>query len=166
METDARTPRPTADEARAALADVAQVQTVANSAMTAPWPWWHYACVTFVVAVLPFTMAGALAEPAWLLSNYGWTLVMIGLLFVCAVVFPLAALVWRNRTGMTPRPHEVSLRGVVFLAAGMAGLLVAAGIAFLVTGSVYVMVPPSVAGVGLVLGLRVVHGRVHRRKQS
>ncbi|MEN3615176.1 hypothetical protein AAH979_37310 [Plantactinospora sp. ZYX-F-223] len=164
METETSTPHPTPGEARAALADVAQVQTAATSAMTAPFPWWHYACTAFVLAVLPFTLAGALAKPAWVLPNYAWTLIMIGMLCVYGAVVPWAAIVWRNRMGMAPRPREVSLRGVAFLAVGMMLLLMAAGIAFLVTNSVYVMLPPSITGAGLMIGLRLLHGHVHGKR--
>lgn len=163
METDAGTPHPTPDEARAALADVTRVQTAATSTMTAPWPWWFHACGAFFLAVLPFLLAGALAEPPWVLSNYTWTLITIGLLFVYGAVVPLAAIVWRNRMGMAPRPREVSLRGVMFLTVGMMLLVMAAGIAFLVTNNVYVMLPPSIAGAGLMIGLRLLHGRLHRK---
>ncbi|NLU70460.1 hypothetical protein [Streptomyces sp. HNM0574] len=163
METNGEAVRPSAEEARAALAGTDRVRASVAARSATPWPVWFVVITTAMLVVLPVTLGGVLAEPEWLMPQWAWTVTMFVSETVFLALFAVAGRRWRARTGVALRmdvlPRHVTLPAIV----GLPVLVLGSGYAFRYTGQPLWLFAAAAVGaaVSLAFHLRFVH--LHRK---
>ncbi|WP_415952232.1 hypothetical protein [Streptomyces sp. KLOTTS4A1] len=155
--------RPTAEQARSALAETEQIQASTAARSATPWPTWFFITLTLYIAALPITYGGAMADPDWLLPGPAWVGILLASTALYMALFAVAARKWRVKTGVALRLDVLPKRATVPLAVGLPMLLVGAPVAFRATGWAGWLIAASVAGAAVSVGFHLAFVRLHRK---
>lgn len=163
METGKDVIPPTPEQARAALADTDDVRAAVAALSATPWPSWFVATITAVLVVLPITLGGALAEPAWLLPQWAWLVTMLATEAVFFAFFTVAARNWVAKTGVALRLDILPKRATVPALIGLPLLLVGGCYAFRDTGQPLWLFGVAAVGAAVSIGFHLWFVRLHRK---
>lgn len=163
METNGDAIRPTAQQARAALADIEQVRASATALSATPWPRWFATTLTLYIAAVPPVYGGTLASPRWLLPNLAWGVIMLVMTAAYLVLFGIAGVNWRKKTGVALRLDVLPKRATVPLAIGLPALLVGSGFAFRASREPLWLFAASAVGAAVSIAFHLVFVRMHRK---
>ncbi|WP_405586264.1 hypothetical protein [Streptomyces sp. NBC_01092] len=155
--------RLTPGQAHAALADTEHIRASAAALSATPWPNWFFITLTLYIAALPITYGGVMADSDWLLPRPAWMAIMLTSTAVYLALFAVAAKAWRDRTGVALRLDVLPKRATVPLAVGLPVLLVAAVLAFRVTGRPVWLIAASLIGAAVSVGFHLAFVRLHRK---
>ncbi|MFK0017184.1 hypothetical protein [Streptomyces sp. NPDC091027] len=163
METNKDALRPTAQQARAALADTEQVRASVAALSATPWPRWFAITLTLYIAAIPPVYGGTLASPQWLLPNLAWGVIMVVMTAAYMVLFTVAGMNWRKKTGVALRFDVLPRRATVPLGIGLPALLVGSALAFRASREPLWLLAASAIGAAVSLAFHLAFVRMHRK---
>ncbi|MFE7185522.1 hypothetical protein [Streptomyces erythrochromogenes] len=163
METNEDAIHPTAQQARAALADTERVRASAASLSATPWPRWFAITLTLYIAAIPPVYGGTLASPQWLLPNLVWGVIMLMMTAAYMVLFTVAGLNWRKKTGVALRFDVLPKRATVPLGIGLPTLLVGSALAFRASREPLWLLAASTIGAAVSIAFHLAFVRMHRK---
>ncbi|GLZ77648.1 hypothetical protein Afil01_24550 [Actinorhabdospora filicis] len=163
METNAPSARPTPEQARAALAEAAQIRTSVTAVAATPWPVWFTVVITAMFVILPIAIGGVLAEPEWLMSKGVWLGVLLASETTFCALLAVASKSWQAKTGVALRwnvlPKAVTIPGFL----GLAAVLIGSGYVFRYTGQPIWLFVASGIGAAASIASHIVFTRLHRK---
>ncbi|MEU6299728.1 hypothetical protein [Streptomyces erythrochromogenes] len=163
METNGAAIRPTAQQARAALADTEQVRASVAALSATPWPRWFAITLTLYIAAIPPVYGGMLASPRWLLPNLAWGVIMLVMTAAYLVLFGVAGVNWRKKTGVALRFDVLPKRVTVPLGIGLPAVLVGSAFVFRASREPLWLFAASAIGAAVSVGFHLVFVRMHRK---
>ncbi|MEV6678025.1 hypothetical protein AB0N09_14330 [Streptomyces erythrochromogenes] len=163
METNEDAIRPTAQQARAALADTEQVRASAAALSATPWPRWFAITLTLYIAAIPPVYGGTLASSRWLLPNLAWGVIMLVMTAAYLVLFGVAGVNWRKKTGVALRFDVLPKRATVPLGIGLPVLLVGSAFAFRASQDPLWLFAASAIGAAVSIAFHLAFVRMHRK---
>ncbi|MEU6210911.1 hypothetical protein ABZ891_13495 [Streptomyces sp. NPDC047023] len=163
METNKDALRPTAQQARAALADTEQVRASVAALSATPWPRWFAITLTLYIAAIPPVYGGTLASPQWLLPSLAWGVIMVVMTAAYMVLFTVAGMNWRKKTGVALRFDVLPRRATVPLGIGLPALLVGSALAFRASREPLWLLAASAIGAAVSIAFHLAFVRMHRK---
>ncbi|MFF0549949.1 hypothetical protein ACFYUL_13415 [Streptomyces sp. NPDC004311] len=163
METNEDALRPTAQQARAALAETEQVRASVTALSATPWPRWFAITLTLYIAAIPPVYGGTLASPRWLLPNLAWGVILLVMTAAYLVLFTVAGMNWRKKTGVALRFDVLPRRATVPLGIGLPALLVGSALAFRASREPLWLLAASAIGAAVSIAFHLAFVRMHRK---